>query len=285
MISQAMIDLYDEFTHTRLDRRRFMTQLARLSGGTACAAALLPLLAANASAAPLVEAADARLQTARVAIAGGVELDGYLAQPKGDGPLPAVIVIHENRGLNAHIEDVARRFALEGFLALAPDFLAPSGGTPTDEDAARELIAGLDADETRRNLLAARQFLATHPRGNGRVGAVGFCWGGGKVGELAVHDPALNAGVVYYGRQPASDDVAKIQAPLLLHYAGQDQRINEGIPAFEQALKAANRKYELFIYEGANHAFNNDTSAARYDKATAELAWSRTIAFLREHLR
>ncbi len=284
MISQAMIDLYDEFTHTALDRRSFMARLARLSGSTACAATLLPLLAANTSAATVIADTDPRLQTQRVAIPDNAEFNGYLAQPKGDNALPAVIVIHENRGLNAHIEDVARRFAAAGFLALAPDFLSPTGGTPTDEDAARELIANLDAGVTRKNLLAARQFLATHPRGNGRVGAVGFCWGGGKVGELAVHDPALNAGVVYYGRQPASGDVEKIQAPLQLHYAGLDQRINEGIPAFEQALKAANKKYALFIYEGANHAFNNDTSAARYDKASAELAWSRTIAFLKKSL-
>jgi carboxymethylenebutenolidase len=286
VVTQQIIDLYDAFTHGALDRRSFMARLVQLSGSIASAAALLPLLAANRAAASIVAAGDARLDGGRTGFPGsGGEVSGYLARPKGAGPLPAVIVIHENRGLNAHIEDVARRLALEGFLALAPDFLSPAGGTPADEDAARDLIGKLDGARTLQNLLAARTFLSRHPQGNGRVGAVGFCWGGGKVGELAVHDPQLNAGVVYYGRQPDSADVAKIRAPLQLHYAGLDERINAGIPAFEKALIEADKKYELFIYDGANHAFNNDTSAARYDKAAAELAWSRTVGFFREHLR
>lgn len=285
MISQQIIDLYDEFTHTSLDRRSFMTRLARLTGGIASAAALLPLLAANSASAGIVAAQHPGLDSGRIHFTGSGEVAGYLARPKGTGRWPAVIVIHENRGLNAHIEDVARRLALAGFLALAPDFLSPAGGTPTDEDAARDLIGKLDNAQTLQNLLAARAFLAVHPQGNGKVGAVGFCWGGGKVGELAVHDPQLNAGVVYYGRQPDSADVVKIQAPLLLHYAGLDTRINEGIPAFEKALLEAHKKYALFVYEDANHAFNNDTSAARYDKAAAELAWGRTVSFLKDNLR
>jgi carboxymethylenebutenolidase len=196
-----------------------------------------------------------------------------------------VIIIHENRGLNAHIEDVTRRMALEGFLSLAPDLLSPMGGTPTNEDTARDMIAKLDGQQTVQNLIAAVTFLEAHAQGNGKVGAVGFCWGGGMVGELAVNAPALDAGVVYYGRQPKAADVAKIKAPLLLHYAGLDARINEGIPAFEEALKKANTPYTLYVYEGANHAFNNDTSEARYHKPTAEQAWARTVAFLKEHLK
>jgi len=196
-----------------------------------------------------------------------------------------VIVIHENRGLNPHIEDVTRRVALEGFLALGPDLLSPAGGTPTNEDTAREMISKLDGPQTVQNLVAAVAFLAKHAHGNGKVGTMGFCWGGGMVGELAVNAPDLSAAVVYYGRQPKAADVDKLKAPLLLHYAGQDARINDGIPAFEEALKKANKPYTLHMYEGAQHAFNNDTSEARYNKPAAEQAWSRTIAFLKDNLK
>lgn len=285
MITQQIIDLYDEFTHTALDRRNFIARLTQLTGSIASAIALVPLLAANNASAAIVEPTDARIEGGRITFPGDGTVTGYLARPKVSGPLPAVIVIHENRGLNTHTEDIARRLALAGFLALAPDFLSPAGGTPADEDAARDLIGKLDNQQTLKNLLAARTFLAAHPQGNGRVGVVGFCWGGGKVGELAVSDPQLNAGVVFYGRQPDSADVAKIQAPLQLHYAGLDTRINEGIPAFEKALQDAHKKYALFIYEGVNHAFNNDTSAARYDKAAANLAWGRTVSFLKDNLQ
>jgi carboxymethylenebutenolidase len=208
-----------------------------------------------------------------------------MARPKGAGKLPAVIVIHENRGLNPHIEDVTRRIALEDFLVLAPDLLSPAGGTPQNEDAARDMISKLDGEQTVRNLAAAISVLEKHGNSNGKVGAVGFCWGGGMVGELAVNAPALDAGVVYYGRQPKATDVERIKAPLLLQYAGQDARINEGIPAFEEALKKANKSYTIYIYEGAQHAFNNDTSEARYHKSAAEQAWARTIAFFKEHLK
>ena len=208
----------------------------------------------------------------------------YLAYPKKASKLPAVIVIHENRGLNAHIEDIARRLALEGFLVLAPDLLSPLGGTPTDEDAARTMIGKLESTQTLQQLDDAIVFLQQHAHSNGKVGAVGFCWGGGVVGDLAVHSPSLATGVVYYGRQPTSEDVANINAPLLLNYGGLDTRINQGIPAFEEALKKANKTYALHIYEGVNHAFNNDTSEARYNKAAAELAWSRTVAFFKQYL-
>jgi carboxymethylenebutenolidase len=175
--------------------------------------------------------------------------------------------------------------ALEGFLALAPDLLSPLGGTPANEDTARDMISKLDGQHTVQNLVAAVSFLETHAQSNGKVGAMGFCWGGGMVGDLAVNAPDLDAAVVYYGRQPKAAEVEKIKAPLLLHYAGEDARINEGIPAFEEALKKANKKYTLYVYEGAQHAFNNDTSEARYLKQAAEQAWSRTIGFLKEHLK
>ncbi|HXH10257.1 MAG TPA: dienelactone hydrolase family protein [Alphaproteobacteria bacterium] len=286
MIDQKIIDLYDEYTHAPLDRRVFLARLAQLTGSTAAAAALVPLLEANQASAALISPDDQRLESGRLTYPGATgDITAYLTHPKGAAKLPAVIVIHENRGLNAHIEDVARRAALEGFLALAPDLLSPLGGTPTNQDTARDMIGKLDGKQTVQNLVAAITFLESHPHGNGRVGAMGFCWGGGMVGELAVNAPDLDAAVVYYGRQPKAAEVEKIKAPLLLHYAGMDARINEGIPAFEEALRKANKKYTLYIYEGAQHAFNNDTSEARYNKQAAEQAWSRTIAFLKEHLQ
>jgi carboxymethylenebutenolidase len=195
-----------------------------------------------------------------------------------------VIVIHENRGLNAHIKDVARRVALEGYLALAPDLLSSAGGTPADEDKARELIGGLEPAATLARLVAAVSFLAGHPESTGRVGAVGFCWGGGMVNQLAAAGSPLAAGVAYYGRQLPAAEVPRIQAPLLLHYAEHDERINAGIAEYEAALKAHGKAYELHTYAGAQHAFNNDTNAARYDAAAARLAWDRTLAFLKRHL-
>lgn len=284
-MEQKIIDLYDEYTHTSLDRRVFLTRLTKLTGSMVAATSLLPLLAANAASAAIVAAEDARLETAHTRYPGVTgEVKAYMARPKGAAKLPAVIVIHENRGLNAHIEDVTRRMALEGFVALAPDLLSPLGGTPENEDTAREMIAKLDGAQTVADLRRAVDFLAKQTHGNGKVGALGFCWGGGMVGDLAVHEPTLAAAVVYYGRQPKGADVKKIQAPLLLHYAGLDKRINEGIPEFERALKQAGKAYELHIYEGVNHAFNNDTSEARYNKPAAELAWSRSVAFLKKQL-
>jgi carboxymethylenebutenolidase len=285
-MDQKIIDLYDEYTHAPLDRRVFLSRLAQLTGSTAAAMALVSVLEANQARAAIVSPEDQRLETGRITFPGATgDIKAYTARPKGAAKLPAVIVIHENRGLNPHIEDVTRRMALEGFLALAPDLLSPMGGTPTNEDTARDMIGKLDGQQTVQNLVVAITFLEKHANGNGKVGAVGFCWGGGMVGELAVNAPELDAGVVYYGRQPKAADVEKIRAPLLLQYAGQDARINEGIPAFEEALKKANKKYTLYIYDGAQHAFNNDTSEARYSKPTAEQAWSRTIAFFKEHLK
>lgn len=208
----------------------------------------------------------------------------YLARPDGEGKHPAVIVIHENRGLQPHIEDVTRRAAAEGFLALAPDALSPLGGTPEDEDEARSLIGQLDAEDTVANMVAAVRYLQTHPQSTGKVGCTGFCWGGGMTNQVAVHAPDLDAAAPYYGRPPDAADVGRIQAPMLLHYAGQDARINAGIPAFIQALEEAGVEYQIYIYPGAQHAFNNDANPGRYHPQAARLAWERTIAFFKDKL-
>jgi carboxymethylenebutenolidase len=285
-VTQAMIDAYDEYTHLTLDRRGFMEKLTKLAGSGAAAAAIAPMLAASSAHAAIVPEDDARLIAEEIAYPDvGGEMMGYLVRPReAQGKLPAVIVIHENRGLNGHIHDVARRMALEGFVALAPDFLSPAGGTPADEDRAREMIGALDPARTVADGVATVAFLEAHEAGNGKVGAVGFCWGGGMVNNLAVNAPALDAGVAYYGRQADPADAAKIEAPLLLHYAGQDERINAGIDAYRQALEAAGKEFTIHIYEGAQHAFNNDTSEARYNEEAADLAWSRTVTFFKEKL-
>jgi carboxymethylenebutenolidase len=280
-----IIALYDEYTHAPLDRRVFLTRLAMLAGGAAAALALLPLLEPGAAHAAIVPADDERLVAARATYPGATgDVAAYVAHPVGLAKRPAVIVIHENRGLNAHIEDVTRRMALEGFLALAPDLLSPLGGTPEDTDEARQRIGKLEPVVTMGNLVGAIAHLESHPQCTGKVGAVGFCWGGGMVGALATHTKKLDAGVVYYGRQPDPATVASIEAPLLLHYAGLDERVNAGIEAFRAALDAGKKKYTLHMYESVQHAFNNDTSEARYDKKAADLAWSRTVEFFKEHL-
>lgn len=285
-ITQAMIDAYDEYTHLTLDRRGFMQKLTTLAGSGAAAAAIMPMLAANHANATIVEDTDARLETSDVTYPGGAgEMKGYLSFPKdAAAKLPAVIVIHENRGLNPHIRDVARRMALEGFVALAPDFLSPNGGTPANEDEARSMFQSLDMAAAVANGEATRAFLASHEKTNGKVGAIGFCWGGGMVNRMAVASPELGAGVAYYGSQVPAEQVPSIKAPLMLHYAGLDERINAGIDAYKAALDVNGKTYELHMYDGVNHAFNNDTSAARYDKAAADLAWSRTVEFLKKNL-
>jgi carboxymethylenebutenolidase len=285
-MDQKIIDLYDEYTHELLDRREFIKQLAILAGGTAAANALLALLENNYAKAEVDPKDDPRLQTDNITYPGATgDVRAHFARPKGDEKLPGVVVIHENRGLNPHIEDVTRRVALEGFLAIGPDALSPLGGTPKDPDKARELIGKLDSQSTIQNYLAAVRYLKTHPASTGKVGVIGFCWGGGMANQVAVNSPDLSAAVPYYGRQPAAEDVSKIKASLLLHYAGDDERINKGIPAFEAALKKASVDYKIYMYKGAKHAFNNDTNAARYNKEAAQLAWQRTIAFLKEKLK
>ena len=287
LITQAMIDAYDEYTHLTLDRRGFMDRLTRLAGSGAAAAAIAPLLAANSASAALPADNAQRLPGEDTTPPGsGGEMKAYLARPTDQkGKLGTVIVVHENRGLNPHIRDVARRVALEGFVALAPDFLSPLGGTPADEDKARDMFTKLDPARVVADGVATVAYLKGYKHGNGKVGAVGFCWGGGLVNMLAVNAPDLDAAVAYYGAQPKDEAaIAKIHAPLLLHYAGLDERIDAGIEAYRKALDAHHKQYTIYVYEGVNHAFNNDTSAARYDKKAADLAWSRTIAFLKEKL-
>jgi len=285
-ITHEMIRLYDEYTHLTLDRRGFLDKLIKAAGSTAAAAAILPLIENNYAQAAMIAPDDPSLKIEKITFPGASgDMMGYLAMPAdASGRLPAVLVIHENRGLNPHIEDVTRRVAAEGFLALGVDFLSPSGGTPADEDVARDMIGKLDAGQTVENAVAAVSFLKSRPASNGKVGAVGFCWGGEFVNQVAVHSADIVAAVPFYGVVPDAADVPKIKAKVLAHYAGLDQRINAGIPAFEAALKAAGVDYRMHVYEGANHAFNNDTNAARYDKEAADLAWSRTIAFFKENL-
>ena len=285
-IDQSIIDLYDEFTHAPLDRRVFMERLAALTGSTAAALAIAPMLGPNYAQAAMVPADDSRLESKMITIKGvNGDIKAYQVKPKGAGKLGAVIVIHENRGLNPHIEDVARRIALEGFVAVAPDLLSPLGGTPNDPDAARDLFPKLDLAQNTQNLVAMVQALEKSPETNGKVGAVGFCWGGAAVNQLAVHSPSLKAAVPYYGRVPSAEDTAKIQAPLMAHYGALDKNINAGIAGFEEALKKNNKKYTMYTYEGANHAFNNDTGGDRYHKPSADLAWTRTVGFLKDNLK
>ncbi|WP_457092529.1 dienelactone hydrolase family protein [Microvirga sp. P5_D2] len=284
-MDKRIIDLYDDFTHGGINRRNFLDKLAALAGSTAAATALLPILQNNYAQAQTMPEGDPRITVETVDIPGAQGLKGYLVKPKDDtGKLPTVIVIHENRGLNPHIKDVTRRMATEGFIALGLDYLSPMGGTPADEDKGREMIGQLKAPDVIAYGKAAVTYLKERPDSNGKVGAIGFCWGGGAVNNLAVNEPNLNAGVAYYGGQPKAEDVPKIQGAMMLHYGGLDERINAGIPAYEAALKQAGKAYEIYIYEGANHAFNNDTNAARYDKEAADLAWSRTVGFLKKSL-
>ncbi|AJD40215.1 dienelactone hydrolase family protein [Rhizobium sp. SEMIA 4085] len=284
-ITQAMINAYDEYTHLTLDRRSFMDKLTKLAGSAGAAAVIAPMLAANKASAEMVPANDERLKVQDVSYPGGSgEMKGYLVEPKeASGKLGSVIVIHENRGLNPHIRDVARRMALEGFVALAADFLSPLGGTPENEDQAREMFGKLEPAETVANAEASLKYLKTLPSANGNVGAVGFCWGGGVVNNFATQSPELKAGVAYYGAQP-KDGVPNIKAALMLHYAGLDDRINAGIEAYKKELEANGKSFQIFVYDGVNHAFNNDTSSARYDKKAADLAWSRTVEFLKKSL-
>ncbi|MDH4218575.1 MAG: dienelactone hydrolase family protein [Candidatus Aminicenantes bacterium] len=284
-MDQKFMDLYDEYSNGLLDRREFLKKLAVLTGGTAAAITLLPLIENHYAQAQFVPKDDPRILAEYIEYPGETgDVRAYSAQPKGDEKLPGVIVIHENRGLNPHTEDVARRVALEGFLAIAPDALSSLGGTPEDVDEARTKMRELDSDATVKNFVAAVKYLKTHPQSTGKVGCMGFCWGGGVTNQVAVHAPDLTAAVPFYGRQPASEDVPKIKASMLIHYAGLDERINAGIEAFEAALKAASVDYKIYMYEGAGHAFFNDTGS-RYHKEAAELAWKRTIAFFNEKLK
>jgi carboxymethylenebutenolidase len=286
IMNQQTAALCDDRTHETLDRREFLRKLAVVAGSAAAANALLPLLERDLATAQITPKDDPRLHSEYVkyAVENG-EARAYIARPKGDAKLPGVVVIHENRGLNAHIEDVNRRIALEGFVAMAPDALSLVGGTPEDPDKAASLIGQLDRVSTIKFYVAAVKYLKTNPMSTGKVGTVGFCWGGGMANQLAVNSADLLAAVPYYGPVPSSEDVPKIKAALLLHYAGLDERINSGIPAFEAALKKASVDYKIYMYEGAQHAFNNDMNPTRYNKEAAQLAWRRTISFLKEKLK
>jgi carboxymethylenebutenolidase len=285
---QELLDLYDDYAHGRMSRREFARRAAAFTVGGITAEALLARLSPNYALAQQVAPDDARIDAETITYEspqGGGKIRGLLARPRSDqAKFPAVLVIHENRGLNPYIADVARRLAVQGFLALAPDALTPLGGYPGNDDEGRAMQAKRDPAQMTEDFIAAAELLKAHPKSNGKVGAVGFCFGGGMVNTLAVRIPAtIVAAVPFYGRQPRAEDVPKIAAPLLIHYAGLDTRINEGWPNFEKALKASSKKYEAFIYPDVNHGFHNDTTP-RYDKQAAELAWGRTIEFFKKHL-
>lgn len=285
---QRLLDLYDDYAHGRIGRRDFMQRAAAFAAAGVSAEALLSRLSPNYAYAQQVPKDDSRIKTETVEYSspkGGGKIKGLLAQPaKVEGKIGAVLVVHENRGLNPYIEDVARRLAVAGFLALAPDALSPLGGYPGNDDEGRAMQAKRNPDEMVQDFVAGAEYLAKHPKSNGKVGVVGFCYGGGIANELAVRLPdVIKAAVPFYGRQPAKEDVAKIKAPLLIHYASLDQRINAGWPAFEQALKDNGVKYTMHMYEGANHGFHNDTTP-RYDEKAAKLAWERTLEFFKANL-
>ncbi len=285
-MDQRFIDLYDEFTHGDMGRREFLKRLAVLAGGVAAAYTVLPLIENNYAAAAVVAPDDERLVANWVQSRGTAYMvRGYLVRPKGiKGPLPGVIVIHENRGLNPHIQDVARRMALEGFVALAPDGLSALGGTPEDADAARARFRDLDPASSLNDFLGTVQYLRGHAECTGKVGCIGFCWGGGMANRLAVVSGDLSAVVSFYGRQAPLEDAPSIKAALQLHYAENDERINAGLVEYADVLTASRLTFEQYIYPGTQHAFHNDTSEARYDADAAKLAWERTIAFFNRHL-
>lgn len=279
-------DLYSEYRKGELGRREFLKKLSLIAGSTAAASMLLPILEENKKLAPGLQTTDPDLITEIIKYPAATgDMRAYLARPKKGNKFPAVIVIHENRGLVPHIQDVTRRMAKEGFLSLAPDALSPVGGTPSDVSNVGELFKKLNSEETTKNFVAAVKYLKSHPNSNGKVGCTGFCWGGAMTNQVAVNSPDLNAAVPYYGRQPSADDVAKIKAPVMAHYAENDQGINAGIPAFEEALKKNGIEYQIFSYPGTDHAFNNDSNPSRYNEKAAKLAWQRTVGFFKEKLK
>jgi carboxymethylenebutenolidase len=284
---QELLDLFDGYAHGRVSRREFLDRAAKFAVGGMTATALLETLAPDYALADQVAPDDPANVTERIEYSspqGHGTIGAYLVKPSGtDRPLPGVVVVHENRGLNPYVEDVARRLAVAGFMALAPDGLTPLGGYPGNDDQGREMQASLDQDKLLEDFVAAFSALEARDDCTGRIGVVGFCYGGGVANAMAVRLPGLAAAVPFYGRQPAAEDVPQIEAPLLLHYAGLDTRVNEGWPAYEAALKDNGKAYEAHVYEAVNHGFHNDTTP-RYDEAAAELAWTRTVDFFRQHL-
>jgi len=284
-MKQEIIDLFDHYTHESMDRGLFLKKLARLTGGTMAAASVLSSLETNYLHAHTISPQDDELVTEYITYPGAKgEIRAYSASPLKPTGKGAVMVIHENRGLNAHIEDVARRAAKAGFYSIAPDALSPLGGTPRDQNEARSMFRELDANDNLENFVQGVDFLSQVEGANGKVGAVGFCWGGGMVNSIAAASTQLTAGSAFYGRQVSAEKVPNIKAALQLHYAALDNRINAGIADYEKALKAHQIAHEVFMYEGVNHAFHNDTSEARYDKEAAQLAWRRTMNFFNEKL-
>lgn len=283
-MDQRIINLYDEYTHKPLSRNEFLRRLVLLTGSTAAAMAVLPMIEVNQVHAAITPDEDLFTETISYPGVNNTTMQAYVARPKEDKKYSAVIVIHENRGLNAHIEDVTRRAALAGYLAIAPNALAPLGGTPANEDEARTKFQQLKAEDNLQNFIRVFDYLPTRKDFNGKAGCVGFCWGGAMSNSLAVNIPSLKAAVPFYGRQPDAEDVPKIKAALQLHYAEMDERVNAGIAAYEEALKKNNIKYELYMYPGAQHAFHNDTAPSRYNEAAAKLAWQRTLEFFAKHL-
>jgi carboxymethylenebutenolidase len=283
-----VLKLFDGYVHGMIGRREFLDRAARFAIGGFTAAAMLESLKPNYAWAQQVAKDDARIKTEYLTYPspqGSGTMRGYFARPaNAGGKLPGILVIHENRGLNPYTEDVARRLAVANFVAFAPDALTPAGGYPGDEDKARELFAKLDPKKRTEDLVAAAGYLKSRPECTGKIGVVGFCFGGGIANLLAVRLPDLAAAVPFYGNQPAAADVAKIKAPLLIHYAALDERVNAGWPAYEAALKANGVRYEMHMYPNTNHGFHNDTTP-RYDEAAAKLAWQRTLDFFNKHVR
>lgn len=285
-MDQRIINLFDEYTHAPLQRDEFLKRLVQITGSMAAAIAILPMLENNYVSSHSIPDQDDRITTERITYPGdNCTMKGLLAKPKQAGKYGSVVVIHENRGLTPHIEDVTKRVALAGYLALAPDALSPQGGTPANEDEARGMFGKIDAKQNLNNFIKAFDYLKARPDSNGKTAVIGFCWGGALANQLAVNVPDLDAAVPYYGRQPDAADVPKIKAAVQLHYGGLDTRVNEGIPAYEEALKKAGTKYELYVYEGAQHAFNNDSSPARYNEAAARLAWERVMKLFGETIK
>ena len=288
-IDRRIIDLYNEYVHSALPRREFLTRLGKIAGGTAAALAVLPLIEPNYAQARQTEPDDKRLATEKLEFNGpNGPVKAYVAKPRKlrrKDKIPGILVIHENRGLNEHIEDVARRVALAGYMAVAPDGLSSAGGAPADQEAARDLFAKTDGARIASDILAAVPWLAGDSTNNGKIGSVGFCYGGGLALRSAVENIGVDAAVAYYGRQLSAEDTKRLRVPILLHYAGTDERINAGIPDFKAALDAQGAVYSINMYPGTEHGFNNDSSAARYNDEAARLAWSRTIAFFDSNLK
>ncbi|MBR2647616.1 MAG: dienelactone hydrolase family protein [Sediminibacterium sp.] len=282
-MEQAIIDLYDEYTHKPLTRNEFIKRLTILTGSLTAAMSILPMIEVNGAHAAITSDIDLFTETITYPGVNGT-MSAYVSRPKPNKKYATIIIIHENRGLNAHIEDVARRAAQAGFLAIAPNILSPLGELPKNDDELRAKFQTLKPEESLQNFIKAVEYGAGRKDSNGKTGCVGFCWGGAMANSLAVSIPTLKAAVAFYGRQPEAAQVAQIKAAVQLHYGGLDERVNAGIPAYEAALKQNSIKYELYVYEGVNHAFHNDTAPTRYNEAAAKLAWQRTIDFLNKYV-